>query len=186
MQNLNLRLLKALLGACLLAVQGFASAKAISLSESQTNTHCLFIEQLELADLEGRKLPEFDWLRETLVAPQPDAIDRACLSAKDVDALLSRAQQVLIEKGFLTTRVLFQASAKKNDQLVFALVPGRIRTNRFDNPDNATTDLRWAFPAQAGDLLNVRDIEQALENLKRMACFSYRLKQAVWKSFLNS
>ena len=56
MQNLNLKLMKALLGACLLAVQGFASAKAISFSESQTNTHCLFIEQLELADLEGRKL----------------------------------------------------------------------------------------------------------------------------------
>jgi len=168
MQNLNLRLLKALLGACLLAVQGFASAKAISLSESQTNTHCLFIEQLELADLEGRKLPEFDWLRETLVAPQPDAIDRACLSPKDVDALLSRAQQVLIEKGFVTTRVLFQASAKKHDQMVFALVPGRIRTIRFDNPDKVTTDLRWAFPVYAGDLLNVRDIEQALENLKRI------------------
>ena len=62
MQNLNLKLIKALLGACLLAGQGFASAKAISLSESQTNTHCLFIEQLELTDLEGRKLPEFDWL----------------------------------------------------------------------------------------------------------------------------
>lgn len=168
MQNLNLKLIKALLCACLLAGQGFASAKAISLSESQTNTHCLFIEQLELTDLEGRKLPEFDWLRETLVAPQPDAIDRACLSAKDVDALLSRTQQVLIKKGFVTTRVLFQASAKKHDQLVFALVPGRIRTIRFDNQDKATTDLRWAFPAQAGNLLNVRDIEQALENLKRI------------------
>lgn len=71
MQNLNLRLLKALLGVCLLAGQGFASAKAISLSESQITTRCLFIEQLELTDLEGRKLPEFDWLRETLVAPQP-------------------------------------------------------------------------------------------------------------------
>ena len=104
MQILSLKLIKALLGACLLTVYGFASAKAISFSESLTTTHCLFIEQLELADLEGRKLPEFDWLRETLVAPQPDAIDRACLSPKDVDALLSRAQQVLIEKGFVTIR----------------------------------------------------------------------------------
>lgn len=168
MQNLSLELAKALFGACLLVGHSFASAKAISFSESQTTTHCLFIEQLELADLEGRKLPEFDWLRETLVAPQPDAIDGACLSPNVIDALLSRAQQVLIEKGFVTTRVLFQASAKKNHQLVFALVPGRIRTIRFDNPDKATTNLRWAFPMQAGDLLNVRDIEQALENLKRI------------------
>jgi len=168
MQNLNLRLIKALLGACLLAGQGFASAKAILFSESQTTTRCLFIEQLELANLDGHKLPEFDWLRETLVAPQSDAIERACLSPKDLDALLSRAQQVLIEKGFVTTRVLFQANTKKNDQLVLTIVPGRIRTIRFDNPEKATTDLAWAFPMQTGDLLNVRDIEQALENLKRV------------------
>jgi len=63
---------------------------------------------------------------------------------------------------------LFQTSTKKNAPLVLTIVPGRIRTIRFENPEKATTDLRWAFPMQAGDLLNVRDIEQALENLKRI------------------
>ena len=168
MQNLSLELAKALFGACLLAGHSFASAKAVSFSESLTTTHCLFIKQLELTDLGGNKLPEFDWLRETLIAPKPEAFDGACLGPKDIGVLISRAQGVLIEKGFVTTRVLFQASTKKNDPLVLTIVPGRIRTIRFDNPDKATTDLRWAFPMQAGDLLNVRDIEQALENLKRI------------------
>ncbi|MFM9993465.1 MAG: POTRA domain-containing protein, partial [Burkholderiaceae bacterium] len=35
-------------------------------------------------------------------------------------------------------------------------------------PDKVTTNLRCAFPMQTVDLLNVRDIEQALENLKRI------------------
>jgi len=168
MQNLSLELAKALFGACLLAGHSFASAKAVSFSESLTTTHCLFIKQLELTDLGGNKLPEFDWLRETLIAPKPEAFDGACLGPKDIGVLISRAQGVLIEKGFVTTRVLFQASTKKNDPLVLTIVPGRIRTIRFENPEKSTTDLRWAFPMQAGDLLNVRDIEQALENLKRI------------------
>ena len=168
MRNLSLELAKALFGACVLAGHGFASAKAVSFSESLTTTHCLFIEQLELADLGGNKLPEFDWLRETLIAPKPEAFDGACLGPKDIDALISLAQRVLIEKGFVTTRVLFQASTKKNDPLVLTIVPGRIRIIRFESPEKTTTDLRWAFPMQAGDLLNVRDIEQALENLKRI------------------
>ena len=62
MQNLSLELAKALFGACLLAGHSFASAKAVSFSESLTTTHCLFIKQLELTDLGGNKLPEFDWL----------------------------------------------------------------------------------------------------------------------------
>jgi len=62
MRNLSLELAKALLGAFLLAGHVFASAKAVSFSESLTTTHCLFIEQLELADLGGNKLPEFEWL----------------------------------------------------------------------------------------------------------------------------
>jgi len=57
MQNLSLELAKALFGACLLVGHSFASAKAISFSESQTTTHCLFIEQLELADLEAASYP---------------------------------------------------------------------------------------------------------------------------------
>ena len=168
MRNLSLKLTKALFGAFLLTGYGLAYAKAASFNAPLTTAHCLFIEQLELADLEARKLPEFDWLREKLVTPLPDAIDGACLGPNDKDALLSRAQQILIEKGFVTTRVLFNASAKKNDQLVLTIVPGRVRTIRFDNSGKAKTDLRWAFPMQAGELLNVRDIEQALENLKRI------------------
>jgi hemolysin activation/secretion protein len=168
MRNLSLELAKALLGTCLLAGHVFASAKTVSFSESLTTTHCLFIEQLELADLGGNKLPEFDWLRETLIAPKPEAFDGACLGPNDIDALIFFAQRALIEKGFVTTRVLFQTSTKKNDPLVLTIVPGRIRTIRFENPEKTRTDLHWAFPMKAGDLLNVRDIEQALENLKRI------------------
>ena len=70
MRNLSLKLTKALFGAFLLTGYGLAYAKAASFNAPLTTAHCLFIEQLELADLEGRKLPEFDWLHEKLVTPK--------------------------------------------------------------------------------------------------------------------
>jgi len=145
MRNLSLKLTKALLGAFLLTGYGLAYAKAASFNAPLTTAHCLFIEQLELADLEGRKLPEFDWLREKLVTPMPDAIDGACLGPNDKDVLLSRAQQILIEKGFVTTRVLFNASKTNIDPLVLTIVPGRVRTIRFDNFGKVKTDLTLGF-----------------------------------------
>lgn len=166
MQYLNLKLIKALVSAGLLAVHGFTLANAYAFTQSPNSQHCLLIEQLEFADLNEDKLPEFDWLRQTPVATTQDPIKGTCLSSYDIDSLLSRTQQELIEKGFVTTRVLFHN--KRNDRLVLTIVPGRIRVIRFDDSNKTSTDLRWAFPMQAGDLLNVRDIEQALENLKRI------------------
>ncbi|MEO8627545.1 MAG: ShlB/FhaC/HecB family hemolysin secretion/activation protein, partial [Betaproteobacteria bacterium] len=52
--------------------------------------------------------------------------------------------------------------------LTLTLIPGRVHAVRF--ADGASTRAtQWnALPAKAGDLLNLRDIEQALENFKRL------------------
>ena len=48
-------------------------------------------------------------------------------------------------------------------------MPGRIAAIRFAEGSDARTSLRCdAIPARPGDLLNLRDIEQGLENLKRV------------------
>ncbi|MCY1226775.1 hemolysin secretion/activation protein ShlB/FhaC/HecB [compost metagenome] len=49
-----------------------------------------------------------------------------------------------------------------------ALVPGVIGQLRFADPDTRGT-WKSAFPARSGDLLNLRDLEQGLEQMKRVA-----------------
>ncbi len=54
------------------------------------------------------------------------------------------------------------------DVVELKFIPGRIRNIRFDAA-SSTRATQWnAVPAQSGDVLNVRDIEQALENFKRV------------------
>jgi hemolysin activation/secretion protein len=86
--------------------------------------------------------------------------------------VLARAQQAAIARGFVTTRVLAAPQDLSTGTLTLSLVPGRIAAIRL-TPDSSATLLGSgallgsAIPARSGDLLNLRDIEQGLENLKR-------------------
>ncbi len=48
------------------------------------------------------------------------------------------------------------------------VVPGRIKHIRFAAGTSARANYWNAMPASDGDVLNLRDIEQALENFKRV------------------
>lgn len=68
----------------------------------------------------------------------------------------------------MTTRVLLPEQGLSKGTFTFALVPGVVRQLRFADPDTRGT-LMSAFPASAGDLLDLCDLEQGLEQMKRVA-----------------
>jgi hemolysin activation/secretion protein len=81
---------------------------------------------------------------------------------------MQRVQDALIARGYVTTRVLAAAQDLRTGTLALTIIPGRIRAIRF-TPDSDTRANAWnAMPASPGDLLNLRDIEQGLENFKRV------------------
>jgi hemolysin activation/secretion protein len=89
-----------------------------------------------------------------------------------VNVVLARAQQAVIARGFVTTRVLAAPQDLSTGTLTLSLVPGRIAAIRTTADSSSTllgssALLATAIPARPGDLLNLRDIEQGLENLKR-------------------
>ena len=71
-------------------------------------------------------------------------------------------------KGLITSRLLAQQQDLKTGQLTLTLVLGRIGAIRFADPKAPLATLVNALPASVGDILNLRDIEQALENFKRV------------------
>jgi hemolysin activation/secretion protein len=55
----------------------------------------------------------------------------------------------------------------KDGTLKLTLIPGRLRNIKLLSGTNARATLFNAIPAHPGELLNLRDVEQALENFKR-------------------
>ena len=131
---------------------------------------CFPIRQLELR---GEAAAQFSWVLDSLSGSQKiDSPLRKCLGTQGIGILLERAQNALVAKGFVTTRVLTEPQDLSTGSLVITVVPGRVRTVRFADKDGQTiatpTSLTTAVPAYPGDILNLRDIEQALENFKRV------------------
>jgi len=99
--------------------------------------------------------------------PDDPAVGR-CLGAKGINLVMKRIQNDIISRGFVTTRVLAEPQDLKIGKLTLTLIPGRIHAIRFA-PDTDFRATQWnAVPASPGDILNLRDIEQALENFKRV------------------
>ena len=130
-------------------------------------TPCFPIEAVELVLVSPAPLP----LRSVLAAlsgPEGDDPPQGkCLGARGAALLVERAQNALIEQGFITTRVFAGPQDLSTGRLALQVVPGRIGAIRQDGK-GARATLANALPMGPGDLLNLRDVEQALENLRRV------------------
>lgn len=136
-----------------------------------SETPCFPIQDIVL---DGEMAHKFQWLLPTAAqVPGTETSDTPigrCLGTQGINTVLARMQHALVAQGWVTTRVLAAPQDLSQGALRLTLVPGRIAAIRFaDGAASASSlGLRTAIPAQPGDLLNLRDIEQGLENLKRL------------------
>ncbi|MDH6590521.1 hemolysin activation/secretion protein [Variovorax sp. TBS-050B] len=143
-------------------------APAARIPESEAP--CFRIDRVLLS---GEQSDAFQWAIADLSGPDGnDSPLGKCLGTAGVNVVLARAQQAVIARGFVTTRVLAAPQDLATGTLTLSLVPGRIAAIRTTADSTSTLFgsgalLSTAIPARVGDLLNLRDIEQGLENLKR-------------------
>jgi len=91
-----------------------------------------------------------------------------CIGKRALELITKGLQQTILAKGYVTTRVLLPEQDLSTGMLKVALVPGVVRNIRFADPTLYGT-WKSAFPARDGDLLNLRDLEQGLEQMKRVS-----------------
>ncbi len=136
-----------------------AVSELIPLNESP----CFDIAHITLA---GDEAARFQFALETVTAGE-DAATGRCLGVQGINAVLARVQNAIVAKGYTTTRVLAAPQDLKSGQLDLTVIPGRIHAIRMADDANPRGRYWNALPVRPGDLLNLRDIEQGLENLKR-------------------
>jgi hemolysin activation/secretion protein len=134
---------------------------------------CFRIDQIELL---GNDLQRFDWLPAALAGPQGDDSPLAsrsgiCLGTQGISLVLQRAQNAMVARGFITSRVAVTTQDLSGGKLSLSVLPGRIHAVRFvpvEGSSTFPTPAQHAFLLQSGDILNLREVEQALENFKRV------------------
>ncbi|KLD64405.1 membrane protein [Dyella japonica DSM 16301] len=148
-----------------------ASADRIPANEAP----CFPIQAIRL---DGDDAARFQWALKAADIKGDPATGR-CLGSAGINVVMKRLQNAIIARGYVTTRVLAKPQDLHAGVLTLTVIPGRIHAIRFaPGVDARATSWRDALPARPGDLLNLRDIEQALENFKRVPTIEADIKIA--------
>ncbi|MBB5020095.1 hemolysin activation/secretion protein [Chitinivorax tropicus] len=126
---------------------------------------CFTLSTIELAGLpvEGwLKAEPFAWLQQDLQRH----VGR-CVGEQGLQRVVREASNALIAKGYTTTRAGLVAQDLSKGTLRLQLLVGRVREIRL--AESAPIHLASAFPISSGDILNLRDIEQGLEQIRSLA-----------------
>lgn len=97
-----------------------------------------------------------------------DQYQGRCIGQEGIALMVRRASDLVLAKGYVTTRIGLPEQNLGAGTLRLQLVPGVIRQIRFADGNHGDAMWKSAFPARPGDVLNLRRLEQGLEQLKRV------------------
>ena len=159
-------------GVALTASGAVGAVHDMDLPELPVETPCYVIHQFTLAVPE--QLPLASRLAGASVLPQDpfrfvqdyaDQYRGACIGPLGLNLIAKYLSRIIMQKGYSTTRLGIPRQDLSSGTLLLTLVPGMVRTIRFSDPDWYGT-WRNAFPDSIGHVLNLRKLEQGLEQLK--------------------
>lgn len=108
-------------------------------------------------------LPESE--RKRLTAPY---LNR-CLYAEDIEKLLADVLKAYMDRGFVAVRPYVQPQDLSRGRLEILIVEGKVEGLLLKDKTWRSGNLATAFPGIQGRPLNLRDIEQGLDQLNRLA-----------------
>ncbi len=102
-----------------------------------------------------------------------------CLDNDGIGKLARSVQEWYLQAGYITTRVNLKQRQSSLDRgnLEMWVIEGRI--GRFILGENTAFDesrIKAAFPVTSGDVLNIHDLDQGIEQLNRLFSQSFRMQ----------
>lgn len=93
-----------------------------------------------------------------------------CLAAADIQSLLAVLTKDYVDRGYVTTRAYLPAQDLGTGVLTLRVVEGTIERYRLEEQGRRFGGLAiaGAFPARPGEVLNLRDLEQGLEQVNNL------------------
>lgn len=118
-----------------------------------------YIRQIRLEGME----PEFSFLRDKAAAYEHRELNLASMNEA-----ARELQQALLDRGYATSRVAIPEQKIEHGVLTLAIQAGRIHGITYSK-DSDAANWRTAFPCRPGDILNIHQLEQGLEQMQRLS-----------------
>ncbi len=98
---------------------------------------------------------------------------KRCLTLGEIYELTKHVTNYYMEQGFITSQAIIPEQDLSSHQLRLQVIEGHIETIEIENsPERLVHQI---FPHQQGKILNLRNIEQGLEQLNRLSSAKYTI-----------
>ncbi|WP_172822938.1 ShlB/FhaC/HecB family hemolysin secretion/activation protein [Granulibacter bethesdensis] len=104
-----------------------------------------------------------------------------CLSLGDLDKLINAFNKAYIDAGFVTSRAYLPQQDLSYGTVRIVAVEGHVDSFLFKGQTSAQHE-KGAFPGLSGNILNLRDLEQGLEQMNRLPSWDARMHIAPGKT----
>ncbi|MDP2831907.1 MAG: ShlB/FhaC/HecB family hemolysin secretion/activation protein [Pseudomonadota bacterium] len=139
-------------------------ANILSNDPAPTDATQVVIEEtpcFTLSAIEWRAAESFPWLIEKAAS-----FKGQCLGAVSLKRLRNHLTLALLSRGYITSRVIFPQQNLASGVLAIELLSGRV--GKIENIGQPIGITWFPLAASVGDLLNQRDLDQTLENFRRL------------------
>lgn len=133
--------------------------KTLSKFQLPEETPSFYIKEIRVR---GSHIEQFPWVQNYLAG-----YTNRNIGLTGVNLLITKINEAFIDKGYITTKLYIKEQDLTTGILTFDLVAGTVKTISFDK--NTYGTWRNAFPISPGDVLNIRNIEQGLEQMRRLS-----------------
>lgn len=89
-----------------------------------------------------------------------------CLHLSEIKQLIRNISEWYIQRGYITSRAFLTEQDLTQGKLSITVLEGKLESIRLEG--SASRQLKMAFPGLEGRILNLRDIEQGMEQINRV------------------
>lgn len=144
-------------------VHGDISLKS-DIAPPESENLCFPIRDIRL---DGKDADQFSWAL-TPLHRWAKSGNAPCLGKKGIETIVLQVQNTIVARGFVTTHVRVAPQNLTTGILTLTVAPGRVHDIRFSDETSTRARASNALPVRRGDVLNLRDIEQGLENFRQV------------------
>lgn len=143
--------------------QGLSGSQTKQLDpELQEGDQCVQVASVHIQGMEIFDQSDF--------SPEVALIEGRCARLNEINALIRKITNSYIERGYITSRGFIRPGGLETGQLNIAVVEGRVENiTGAQNSSVGPGELFTAFPFAKKGLLNLRGLEQGIDQLNRLA-----------------
>ena len=98
-----------------------------------------------------------------------------CLNVGDIERILAEITRAYIDRGYITTRAYLPPQDLSKGHLEILVIEGVVEKILIKDGDAKSISIGNVFPGVEGDLLDLRDLEQGIDQINRLASNNAKL-----------